>query len=269
MVTPDDSRLLDAARGGDRTAFERLVAPHLGALRSYLHRMSGSPDDAEDLVQDALLKAFEQLAGFRGDSSFKTWLFRIGSNAAIDHLRGRRRWTEDAQDRAKAEAVADPEFVPAARRAAAAGPAGLYEMREHVSYCLTCIAKTLPPDEQAALLLRDVYGLSNDDGAAALDKTTAAFKHLVHDARRTMEAVFERRCALVSKTGPCWQCKELAGFFRGPEERDRQAGALPLGPGADLDARLRVVREHDPTTGVGRDVHAFLARQLRRANGYD
>lgn len=269
MLTPDDSRLLDAARAGDRPAFEALVAPHLRGLRSYLHRMTGSPDDADDLAQDTLLKAFQQLPGFRGDASFKTWLFRIASNAAIDHLRGRKRWTEDAQDRAKADAIADPDFVTDARQAAAAGPDGVYDMREHVSFCFTCVAKTLPPDQQAALLLRDVYDLSNEDGADAVGKSVAAFKHLVHDGRQTMQTIFERRCALVSKTGACWQCKELAGFFRGEEERDRQTTALSLRHGADYETRLQIVREHDPTTGVGRDLHAFLARQLRRANRYD
>jgi RNA polymerase sigma-70 factor (ECF subfamily) len=264
----DERTRLDAARQGDRAAFEALAAPLLASLRSYLARMAGSPDDADDLVQDTLLRAFEQLGQFRGEASFKTWLFRIASNAAIDWLRMRRRWTEDAQDRAKAAAIADPEFVPAAR-AAAAGPHGLYEMREHVSFCFTCIAKTLAPAERAALLLRDVYELSNEEGAAATGTTVAAFKHRVHDARRTMEAIFERRCALVSKSGVCWQCKELAGFFRGAEERDRQAAALPLAPGSGWDDRLLVVRDHDPTTGVGHEVHAFLARQLRRANGYE
>jgi RNA polymerase sigma-70 factor (ECF subfamily) len=269
MLTPEDSRLLDTARTGDRPAFEALVAPHERALRSYLHRMTGSSDDADDLVQDTLLKAYEQLSAFRGDASFKTWLFRIASNTAIDHLRARKRWTEDAQDRAKAAAIADPNFVTNARQAAAAGPDGVYDMREHVSFCFTCVAKTLPPDQQAALLLRDVYDVSNEDGADAVGRSVAAFKHLVHDGRRTMQTIFEGRCALVSKTGACWQCKELAGFFRGEEERDRQAATLSLGQGADYKARLHIVREHDATTGVGRDLHAFLARQLRRANGYD
>lgn len=269
MLTADETRLLEAARAGEAPAFEALVAPHVRALRSYLLRMSGSPDDADDLVQDTLVKAFEQVAGFRGEASFKTWLFRIASNTAIDLLRTRKRWAEDAQDRAKADAAADTEFAPRAREAATAGPHGLYEMREHVSFCFTCVAKTLPPDQQAALLLRDVYELSNEEGARATDKTVAAFKHLVHDARATMDAIFERRCALVSKTGACWQCRELAGFFRGAEERDRQASALPLRAGTDLDTRLRVVRESDPATGPGRDLHVFLARHLRRVNGYD
>jgi RNA polymerase sigma-70 factor (ECF subfamily) len=268
MTVPDESTLLDAARAGDRGAFQGLIAPHLASLRSYLHRMTGSPDDAADLVQDTLVKAFEQIGRFRGDAAFKTWLFRIASNAAIDHLRARRRWSEDAQDRARADAVGDPGFAPAARDVAS-GPGGLYEMREHVSWCFTCIAKTLPPDQQAALLLRDVYELSNAEGAQALDRSPAAFKHLLHDARATMEAVFERRCALVAKHGPCWQCRELAGFFRGAEERDRQTAARGLAPGDDLDARLRIVRAHDPTTGAGHALHALLARQLRRANDYD
>lgn len=264
--------MLAAARGGDHGAFEALVTPHLRPLRSYLHRMSGSPDDVDDLVQDTLLKAFEQLAGFRGDASFKTWLFRIGSNTAIDWLRGRKRWTEDAQDRAKAAAIADLGFARAAGALAASGPQAAFEVREHVSHCFTCIGKTLPPEQQAALLLREVVQLSNDEGAEALGKTTAAFKHLVHGARRTMIAVYERRCALVAKEGACWQCKELAAFFRGPEEAERQAAALALPRDAGevgFESRLEAVRSVDPETALGRKLEDFLLRHVRRVNGYD
>lgn len=234
--------------------------------------MSGSPDDTDDLVQNTLLKAFEELGGFRGEAAFKTWLFRIATNTALDWLRARKRWAEDAQDRAKADAIADPQFGPGARAIAASSPHAVFEMREHVSHCFTCIAKTLPPEQQAALLLRDVLALPNDDAAHALGKTLPVFKHLVHDARQTMMTVYERRCALVAKEGACWQCKELAGFFRGAEEAARQDAAmdLPRDPGeAGFEARLRIVRAADPETARGRDLEAFLLRHVRRANGYD
>ncbi len=66
-TTPDDPELLARARTGDRTAFDALVAPHLPRLRSSLHRLVAHPDDADDLAQDAVLQAFRQLVGFRGE----------------------------------------------------------------------------------------------------------------------------------------------------------------------------------------------------------
>lgn len=271
MVTPeapDVITLVGAARHGDRDAFAALVARYERPLRSYLHRMSGSPDDAADIYQDTVLKAFEQLPHFRGEASFKTWLFRIASSTAIDWLRGRSRWAEDAQDTAKAAAIADPGFRSALRALTAASEQTRFEVKEHVSHCFTCVARTLPPEQQLALLLRDVYDFTNAAGATVLDKTEAAFKHLVHEARGTMTAVFERRCALVGKGGACWQCRELSELLRGPDETARQLADLdPRGPRTLAD-RLEIVREVDPLHAAGTDLHAFLLHQLRAANKY-
>ena len=123
------------AGGLDRERFAELVRPLERPLRSYLYRLCASPDVVDDLYQTALLRAFEQRHAFRGEASFKTWLFRIASHAAIDHLRRSRRWEPDAQDRARAAAIADPDFGPAVQALGATGPETRYEVHEHVAYC--------------------------------------------------------------------------------------------------------------------------------------
>ncbi len=247
----------------EQAEFSAAVEPHERALRAYLYRLCGSPDDVDDLYQDVVLRAFEQRRSFRGEASFRTWLFRIASNRTIDYFRARKRWEPEAQDRARAAAIADPEFRPAVRALVESTPQSEFEMREHVSHCFTCVAKTLPPEEQMALLLREVYDFSDQDGAAVLGKSLPAFKHLVHDARATMTGVFDARCALINKQGVCHQCRELNGLFR--DEHD----APPPLDGKSLDARLTLVKSIDPLSAKGTQLHAFLLRHLRTANRYD
>lgn len=83
---------LAKARTGDSRAFKRLVEPHLGRVCALAYRMLGNPDDAEDVQQETLLRAFRQLSSFRGESAFSTWLLHIASNLCLDTLRSRGRW---------------------------------------------------------------------------------------------------------------------------------------------------------------------------------
>ena len=85
------SDLLEAARGGDEDAFRRLVGPHRSSLHTHCYRMLASPHDAEDALQDALLRAWRGLPGFDGRSSVGTWLHRIATNACLNALESRKR----------------------------------------------------------------------------------------------------------------------------------------------------------------------------------
>ncbi len=95
--TGSSDDLIDRARFGDRAAFEQLVTPELPRVRRVVRRLVGDADDTNDLVQDTLLRAYEKIAGFRGDASLTTWLVTIATRISIDHLRRRKRWRDDAQ----------------------------------------------------------------------------------------------------------------------------------------------------------------------------
>ena len=270
------STLIVAAQSGDREVFAELVRPLERPLKSYLYRLSASPHDVDDLYQDTLLKALEHLASFRATASFKTWLFTIASNTTIDYLRGKKRWAAEAQDRCKASAIADHAFRSTVQELMTSTPQTQYEIREHIDFCFTCIAKTLPEDQQMALLLRDVYDFANEEGAQVLGKSVAVFKHLVHQARQTMIRLYEGRCALINKQGVCYQCSELSNRLRGAEETQRQLADLELKPrdsaearAKTFDLRLRLSKAIDPLNANGTNFHHFLMRYLREANEYD
>src|SRR5437762_13295629 len=89
ISSAQERELLEAARGGDEDAYGRLVEPHRSELHAHCYRMLGSVHDAEDALQDALLRAWRGLARFEGRSSLRSWLYRIATNTCLD-LIGRR-----------------------------------------------------------------------------------------------------------------------------------------------------------------------------------
>lgn len=253
LVTDDEK--LDLAKHGDRRAFDELVAPHLAKMRNLVRRMVGHPQDSEDIAQDALVRAYTHLGTFRGESSLSTWLCAIATRAAIDHL-ARRRADADIKVALKQyvhEAMND-EFWATVKSSA-------FDAREHIAFCFGCVSRSLPVEEQAALVLRDVLELSNDEAAKALDVTTSVLRHRLASARETMQQRYAGLCRLVSKDGVCYQCEGLRSAF--PEEQ--RGPAVPeLADASPEDAmrkRLQVVRDAD-LDGPGRALHELLWRAV-------
>lgn len=249
-----DHELLEAARAGDRQAFDRLFGEHVPKLRGVLRRMVGHPDDVDDLAQESLLRAFQSLDGFRGEAGAGTWLCTIGTRLAIDHLRRRKRWREQAQviygtrceqsDALRGEvgaALSDPGFA--------------YDVREHIAYCFACVGRSLEPEAQAALVLRDVLQLTNEEAANALGLSRSVLRHRLAAARSQMQQSYEGLCSLVNKQGACWQCAGLRGaspeHARGPEVPAR----------VDWSERLAIVREARLDDGVSRVLHDLFFRR--------
>jgi RNA polymerase sigma-70 factor (ECF subfamily) len=115
-------------------------------------------------------------------------------------------------------------------------------VREHISYCYTCVGRSLPPDELAVLVLRDVVDMSAREAATALGVSDSVLRHRLAAARNSMQERFEGLCSLVSKTGVCYQCKGLQMIA--PD--DRKGGPIP-----DLDDfidRCAVVRDCKSTS---------------------
>ena len=211
---PDVARLLDAARQGDDEAFARLVAPLRPGLFALCYRMLGSLQDAEDALQDALLNAWQGLAGFEGKSSLRTWLFTITTHASF-RLASRRPPRVVASEVADAadpslphgEALDRPwlEPFPDAAFSASAGesrPDTRYDALESVELAFVAALQHLPATQRAVLILRDVLGFSAEETATSLETTVASVTSALQRARAAMERLAPSgsqqatRCAL-------------------------------------------------------------------------
>jgi RNA polymerase sigma-70 factor, ECF subfamily len=197
-----ESELLEAARGGDEDAFRELVEPHRKGLHAHCYRMLGSVHDADDGVQDALLRAWRGLGSFEGRSSLRSWLYRITTNACLDVLshRPQRVLPTDRGPVADpnhdlADAVQEPVWVePYAYEQQGleqglGAPDARYELREAVELAFIVALQYLPARQRAALILRDVLGFSSKEVAETLDTTVPSVNGSL---RRARKAVAER-----------------------------------------------------------------------------
>jgi RNA polymerase sigma-70 factor (ECF subfamily) len=190
MAARGEQRLLDAARGGDTDAFGGLVEPHRGALYAHCYRMLGSPHDAEDALQDALLRAWRGLAGFRPGAPVRPWLFRIATNACLDVASRRPRRVLTLDDSAPSAAGDGPGTPLVESVWIEPFPEGDgYERRESVELAFVAALQHLPARQRAVLLLREVLGFSAREVADALETTVASVNSALQRARA---AVAER-----------------------------------------------------------------------------
>ncbi len=186
--TPDSVQL-DAARQGDRAAFDTLIAPLRDQLLAHCYRMLGSIHDADDALQDTMLRAWKGLAGFDGRSEFSTWIYRIATNASLDAIsrNARRVLPVDltADDALGAETVRWIE--PFANAIGPDSPEAAAVRRESVELAFVTALQILPANQRAVLLLRDVLAFSAVDTAAVLGASPAAVTSSLQRARRTIE----------------------------------------------------------------------------------
>jgi RNA polymerase sigma-70 factor (ECF subfamily) len=193
-----DTADLDSARRGDEAAFERLIEPFRGELQAHCYRMLGSAQDAEDALQETLLRAWRGLRGFEGRSSLRAWLYRIATNVSLRAIERRPKrllpvdygpaadphtepdapltesvWVEPYPD----EAIADGRSSPEAR----------YEQRESVELAFVAALQHLPARQRAVLLLRDVLGFEPAEIAEALDATPASIYSALQRAHAAID----------------------------------------------------------------------------------
>jgi RNA polymerase sigma-70 factor (ECF subfamily) len=189
MIASDDQRLVRASLNGDTEAFGQLVRCYQDRLYPTLLRLTGSPDDALDLLQDAFIRAYQKLDRFRGQSSFFTWVYRIAVNLALSERRHRK-------------------CMP---HCTSTGDLDQYEMRSSVesrdpSLSLEQVEEEqriqralmqLPEEGRAIVVLRDLDGLSYEEIAEALQVPIGTVRSRLHRARCGLRQVLER-----SETAP-------------------------------------------------------------------
>lgn len=214
--------LLERARAGDPDAFGALAEEHRPSLYRLCYKMTGSREQAEDLVQDTLLKAFTRMAEFEMRSSLSTWLHRIATNVCLDHQRSRKPWDLEKRWEWFRE---NAEVLPVLEQTMFMSPERAAEVKEVAATCVNCITMSLPAKQRASLILCDQLGFSREDAANAIGASVASVKTELHRARKTMTGVFETKCALVNPENECTGC-HTAGRIK-QAERARRASPHP------------------------------------------
>lgn len=236
----------------------------LPKLKSFLYRLTCNRETANDLAQDTFLRVIERQDQFKGQSSLKTWIFSIATNLALDWLRKRNRWSETAQDDSKALAQSDPIYRTTFLNINKNSPAGVFNFKEHIGFCFTCIAKTLVIEQQVTLILKDIYDFKVSEISMILSSPVGTVKHWLFSARQTMAEIFDRRCTLVNKKGVCHQCSELNGLFN-PKQKKLE-NVFPNGDKKDLYVlRAKLVKAIDPLSSNGSELEDTLMQVLRKA----
>jgi RNA polymerase sigma-70 factor, ECF subfamily len=212
--------LLERAKAGDKDAFGALAEEHRDALLRLCYRMTGSHEEAEDLVQETLLRAYTKLEAFEFRSSLSTWLYRIATNACLDHQRGKKPWDLDRRWQWFRE---NGELAQQMEQQLYMSPERSAEVREVAATCINCITMSLPAKQRAAIVLCDQVGLSRDEAAKAIGASVGSVKTELHRARKTMTEVFEKRCALVDAKNECNACQAMGKVRRSGREKENDA----------------------------------------------
>lgn len=192
----DTDVLLSAALAGDEDAFHALTSPYTGELHLHCYRMLGSFHDAEDAIQETLLRSWRYLTSFEGRSSFRSWLYRIATNVCLRHT-SRRKMAPPVVPPPLVDAVARstepaivlspyPDALLDTIDTASSDPAAVYDLRESVQLAFLAAVQNLPPRQRAVLILRDVLGWSAAEVADLLDSTAASVNGALNRARSTM-----------------------------------------------------------------------------------
>jgi RNA polymerase sigma-70 factor (ECF subfamily) len=191
--------LLARAQGGDADAFGELVGPHRRELEVHCYRILGSASDAEDVVQEALLAAWQGLGTFEGRASVRTWLYRIATTRSLNALRSARRrpqsgWPPPGVVTPEPTRLGDtpwlepyPDILLEGLSDTAAGPEARYEASEAISLAFITALQRLPPRQRAVLILRDVLDFPALEVGRMLNTTEEAVKSALKRARATMQ----------------------------------------------------------------------------------
>lgn len=186
---------LDRARAGDQAAFAELVAPLRRELHAHCYRMLGSAHDADDALQDALLRAWRGLPRFEGRSSVRSWLYTVATRTCLDVVagRGRRALPVDlgpSSDRAVLDSAPAGHvawlgpYPDAGLTGGLAAPDARYEQREAVELAFVAALQHLPGNQRAALLLFEVLGFSAAEIATMMRTSVASVNSALARARR-------------------------------------------------------------------------------------
>jgi RNA polymerase sigma-70 factor (ECF subfamily) len=197
QTLPTEPEYLASARAGNPEAFTALVESHRQPLLVHCYRMSGSLDDAEDLVQETFLRAWDKLKSFDGHGSFRNWLYVIATRLWLDEARKRKKriLLPLDGDPADPDAPPQPPALPGSWLDPLPGswlsgigpsPESFYERRETISLAFMVALHKLNARQRVVLILREVFNWSAEDAANALGLTVDSVNNLLYRARKNL-----------------------------------------------------------------------------------
>lgn len=181
--TPD-ADLVDAAKHGDIQAFDELTRRYHGRIYALLYHMTSNREDAEDLLQEVFLKAYQSLPRFRGQSSFYTWVYRIGVNRAINFVKKRKRKSALSLDHVDLGLERDPAFVEIASGNTPLHQANLNELQKKLNEAL----QTLSEKHRIVVVMHDIQGVPHNEIAETLDCSPGTVRSRLFYARQQLQA---------------------------------------------------------------------------------
>ena len=186
----DEKALIERAAKGDGEAFSQLMAAQEGRMYAVALRMCGHREDAQDCLQEAMLRIFRSISGFKGQSSFATWVYRITMNTCLDELRrGKRRKASSLDERIDAGwAPVDDMDTPEH-----------HAMRSEQRRALERAIGELPEDMRSAVVLRDIQGCSYDEIADILDTNVGTIKSRISRARSRLREILSAQRELFDR----------------------------------------------------------------------
>lgn len=234
MISQVEGNRLEAAKSGDQQQFSELVEPYRRQLQVYCYRLLGSLQDAEDAVQETMLRAWRRLDTFEGRASFRAWLYRIATNISLDILDRavRRGLPTTLYNRADAQSldvktINDPiwldPFPDEWLDETTPSTEARYALQESVTLAFMTALQVLPPRQRAVLVLCDVLDWRASEVAQLLDITISAVNSALHRARSTLTKHYHFTAAERTKISPttrslleryvrAWEATDVAGL---------------------------------------------------------
>lgn len=208
---PADADLVEQANSGDRAALEKLVLRHQAWIYNIAVRMVFQPHDAEEVTQEVLVKVITKLSTFKGESKFRTWLYRIAANHVLNmKRRGVEKQTITfavygaAIDRTPDLDVPDPKSVPV--------DVPLLVEEAKIG-CTMGMLLCLDRKQRLIFTLGEILGASDTVGGEVLEMTADNFRQCLARARRDLYSFMNNQCGLVNKSNPCRCPKKTKGFI--------------------------------------------------------
>lgn len=182
MLT-DESKTLERAKQGDAGAFEELLTRYEKRIYNIAYRMMGNPNDAQDMAQESIIKAYRGLHTFKGSCMFSSWVYRITVNTCLDEIRKRKKRDVLYMDAVEGEPAGFTDHAPL--------PDQIIESREQYANILSAI-NTLNEEYKAVIVLRDMQGFSYQDISQIIDCNIGTVKSRINRARNILKTVLQQ-----------------------------------------------------------------------------